>query len=38
MLKIDPHINKVRDLLVPDLLEEDIFWMNYFYQCEVIKL
>ncbi|CDW86379.1 UNKNOWN [Stylonychia lemnae] len=37
MLRIDPTLNMVMNDLVPDLVEEDDFWRNYFYNIEIIK-
>ena len=37
MLKMDRNLDKLRHDLVPDLIDEDDFWRNYFYQVEVKK-
>ena len=37
MLKLDKNLRDVRHQLVPDMVEEEDFWRNYFYQMEVIK-
>ena len=31
MLKYDKNLNESRDKLVPDEVEEEDFWFNYFY-------
>ncbi len=31
MLKLDKNLSAKRHSLVPDLIEEDDFWRNYFY-------
>ncbi len=37
LLKLDKKIAKVRDMLVPDMIDEDSFWRNYFYKIECVK-
>ena len=37
MLKYDKNLNESRDKLVPDEIEEEDFWFNYFYGIECIK-
>ena len=37
MLKLDKNLRDVRHQLVPDMVEEDDFWRNYFYQLECTK-
>lgn len=34
---MDKNLDKVRHELVPDLIDEDDFWRNYFYQVEMKK-
>jgi len=34
MLKIDKNLSAKRHTLVPDLIEEEDFWRNYFYNIE----
>ena len=33
----DLNLKKIRHDIVPELIEEDDFWRNYFYKIEVIK-
>ena len=37
MLKLDLNLKKTRHELVPEMINEDNFWRNYFYKIEVIK-
>ena len=37
MIKFDRNLQKVRQQCVPDLIEEEDFWRNYFYKIECIK-
>lgn len=37
MIKFDKNLQKTRQQCVPDLIEEDEFWLNYFYKIECIK-
>jgi len=37
MIKFDRNLQKVRQQCVPDLIEEEEFWRNYFYKIECIK-
>ena len=37
MLKLDKNLKKTRHALVPDMLDEDDFWRNYFYKVECFK-
>ena len=37
MLKLDKNLRDVRHQLVPDMVEEEDFWRNYFYQLECCK-
>ena len=37
MIKFDNNLSKVRQNCVPELIEEDEFWYNYFYKIECIK-
>jgi hypothetical protein len=34
MLKLDKNLSSKRHELVPDLIEEEDFWRNYFYKIE----
>jgi len=31
LIKADPRLDRMRQDLVPDYLEEETFWRNYFY-------
>ena len=37
MLKLDKNLKKTRHQLVPDMVDEDDFWRNYFYKIECFK-
>ena len=37
MLKVDRNLEAKRHSLVPDLIEEDDFWRNYFYKIKLFK-
>ena len=37
MVKCDKNLQKTRQNCVPDLIEEEEFWGNYFYKIECIK-
>ena len=37
LLKLDQNLKKMRHELVPELIEEDEFWRNYFYKIECAK-
>ncbi len=37
LLKIDASLSEKRHALVPDLIEEDDFWRNYFYKVSQFK-
>ena len=37
MNKLDPNLEKTRNDLVPNVLEDTEFWMFYFYKVETIK-
>ena len=37
MLKIDQNLSAKRHKLVPDLIEEEDFWCNYFYKVEQFR-
>ena len=37
MLKYDKNLSETRENLVPDEIDEDEFWCNYFYTIERIK-
>ena len=37
MLKLDLNLKKTRHELVPELINEDDFWRNYFYKVEMLK-
>ena len=37
LTKADSNLGKVREDLVPDMLDENEFWKNYFYKVEQIK-
>ena len=37
MLKLDLNLKKTRHELVPELINEDDFWRNYFYKIEMLK-
>ena len=37
MLKLDQNLSAKRHKLVPDLIEEDDFWRNYFYKIEEFR-
>ena len=37
MLKLDKNLSEKRHNLVPDLIEEDDFWRNYFYKIEQFR-
>lgn len=37
LLKMDKNLKKTRRDLVPDLVSEDEFWRNYFYQVELFR-
>jgi hypothetical protein len=37
MIKFDKNLQKTRQQCVPDLIEEEDFWQNYFYKIECIK-
>ena len=37
LLKMDKNLKKTRRDLVPELVTEDEFWRNYFYQVELFR-
>jgi hypothetical protein len=37
MIKFDKNLQKVRQQCVPDLIDEEDFWRNYFYKIECVK-
>ena len=37
MIKFDRNLQKTRQQCVPELIDEDEFWHNYFYKVECIK-
>ena len=37
MLKMDLNLKKMRHELVPEVITEDDFWLNYFYKIELCK-
>ena len=37
MIKFDKNLQKMRQQCVPDLIDEEDFWRNYFYKIECIK-
>ena len=37
LIKYDSNLAQVREDLVPDSIEEEEFWRNYFYGVELIK-
>ena len=37
MLKLDLNLRKTRHELVPEIVNEDDFWRNYFYRIEYLK-
>ena len=37
MTKLDQNLEIVRNDIVPDLVDEEEFWRNYFYKIEYIK-
>jgi len=37
LMKLDPNLNELFNQLVPDEIEEDQFWYNYFYEIEKLK-
>ena len=37
LLKLDKNLGVKRHNLVPDLIEEDDFWRNYFYKIALFK-
>ena len=37
LLKMDKNLHKTRHMLVPEMIEEDEFWRNYFYKIECFK-
>jgi len=37
MLKHDRNLDETRDKMVPDEVEEEDFWRNYFYKIECCK-
>jgi hypothetical protein len=37
MIKFDRNLQKTRQQCVPDLVEEDEFWHNYFFKIECLK-
>lgn len=37
MVKFDKNLQKTRQHCVPDLIEEEEFWCNYFYRVECLK-
>ncbi|OZJ05725.1 hypothetical protein BZG36_01330 [Bifiguratus adelaidae] len=36
-LREDPHLRKMRFMLVPSIVSEEQFWSNYFYRVSLIK-
>ena len=37
LTKLDQNLANVRSDIVPDLVEEEEFWRNYFYKVEEVK-
>lgn len=37
LIKLDKNLNTKREKLVPDLIEEEDFWRNYFFKIDRFK-